>query len=52
MAEGTEEAKEAIGDFAGEVEEVRDDEVDGDVVSEEEEGMPWDTVRHDGTFRG
>ena len=51
-AERTEEAKEAFGHFAGEAEEFGDDEVDGDIVSEAEEGLSWDAVSHDGSFPG
>jgi hypothetical protein len=48
----THEAKEALGDLAREFEEVGDDEVDGDIVSKEEEGLSWDAVGHDGSFLG
>ena len=52
VADGAEEAEEALGDLVRDEEHLGDDEVDRDVVSEAEECLPWDAVRHEGAFRG
>ena len=43
VAEGTEEAEEALGELVRDPEDVGDDEVDRDVVSQVDEGMPGET---------
>ena len=48
LAERAKESEEALGDLGWEMEEVLDDEVDGDVVTEPEEGLPGEAVGHEG----
>ena len=50
VAEGAEEAKEALGDLVWDSEDVGDDGVDGDVVTKLEEGVPGEALFHLGVL--